>query len=791
MGLSFVFPWLLLGIFLLLFLPKTVFGLTRALTLAFLIIALAQPQIIKPSKSIFVLVDVSESVSNDALEVLKQFDFSKFPKSQIFIFAGDISSIQEVDPEELITSLQTYETDISKALQVAQANNAGRILLLSDGAASLGNTLAALPNIPVDTYFVPSRKNIRLELIAPEQVSKGEAVKAIAVIESDLETEATLQVNLNGEELPQKVLELSKGRTVVPFNFSANESNLALDVRLSTKAQQPLIDDSALANISVNQDDPLLVINDLAMTQLLGVQGFNVVQGTVSDVKGLLPYGAIILREGAGSFTIGQLELLRQYVKDGGGLMMTGGPTSFGFGNWYRTPIEEVLPVNTDLRSDVVVPLVAMIMVLDSSQSMSAGNPNKIELAKQGAIDVIELAYREDLLGLITFSDKEKWIFHLRKATERGKQEMKSATLNVSAEGGTVLAPAYRSAINELSASEAAIKHIIILSDGQLYDGSGPFGKDEGTDFAQIAQLAHEKGITTSTIAIGQRADFERLASIAKGGNGRYYSALEVSTLPRIFADEALSAKRSLLREGAFPLEAYPHPLMPRGAGSLPNVEAYIASELKSDSEVLISTGENEPILAISRQGLGRTAALTTDLSSWAGDLKSWEMLPGLLGTVIRWLKARPAEYNATVSEEGKQLKVVVDAIKNGEYINGEELVARYDALEVPLEQTAPGRYEGLLDKSAKGGPLLIISGTEIVSRREVSFLNSEFDAKEGMSLLKEIAERTGGEVLDNSFYSPKTLKQAISIWHWPALIAFILFFTELIWRRYYWTTST
>ncbi len=780
MGFDFVFPWVLLGVFLVLFLPKALFWWARALTLALLIIALSGPQINTLNKDIFVLVDVSESVNNSALEALKQFDFSN--TSQILIFAGEVSPIKEITPAEVINSLQTQETDISKALQVAQANNAGRILLLSDGAASLGNTLAALPSVPVDTYFIPSRKNIKLKLLAPEEVSEGEAVRAIAVIESDLETEATLYTSLDAKELAPKTLNLNKGRTVVPLNFYASES-LILSASLSTEVEQPIVDDNARVNINVSKDEPLLIINDLAMAELLRVQGFNVVQGEANDIKGNLPYGAVILRKGAESFSIGQLELLKQYVKSGGGLMMTGGPESFGFGNWYRTPVEEILPVNTDLRAEVVVPLVAMIMVLDSSQSMAAGNPSKIELAKQGATSVIELAYKEDLLGLITFSDRERWVFHLRKATERGKQEMQEATLNISADGGTVLAPAYQQAIAELSQSQAAIKHIILLSDGQLYDGSGPFSQNIGTDFAEMASLAYEKGITTSTIAIGQRADFERLESIAKGGNGRYYSALEASTLPRIFTSEALSATRSLLREGSFFPEVYPHPLMPAETNSPPNIEAYIASDLKPSSEMLISGLKNEPILAISRQGLGRTAAFTTDLNAWASDFGKWSTLPSILGTVVRWLKIRPAEYGTTVSHQDTQLKVVVDAIKDGEYLNGETLEVRYDGLQIPLEQTAPGRYEGSLNKPTKGGPLLVVRGGEIVSQTQVSLLNNEFETKEGEMLLKKIAEGTGGKVLDSFVYNPQVQKKPISIWHWLALIALILFLVEIILR--------
>src|SRR5690606_33596391 len=122
--------------------------------------------------------------------------------------------------------------------------------------------------------------------------------------------------------------------------------------------------------------------------ELLETQGLDVVLGTPADVTSPLAYSAVVVRAGAPDFTPGQLDLLAAFVETGGGLLMTGGPQSFGFGAWYRTPVEAVLPVTTDLRTEVTLPLVALVMVIDRSQSMATGSPSKIELAKEGAIQV-------------------------------------------------------------------------------------------------------------------------------------------------------------------------------------------------------------------------------------------------------------------------------------------------------------------------------------------------------------------------------------------------------------------
>src|SRR5690606_41400285 len=98
-----------------------------------------------------------------------------------------------------------------------------------------------------------------------------------------------------------------------------------------------------------------------ALAAALTAQGPDVRSGTPTDMTSPLAYSAIALRGGAADFTPGQLDLLARFVQTGGGLLMTGGPESFGFGGWYRTPVEEILPVTTDLRTEVTLPLVAQI----------------------------------------------------------------------------------------------------------------------------------------------------------------------------------------------------------------------------------------------------------------------------------------------------------------------------------------------------------------------------------------------------------------------------------------------
>lgn len=786
---AFNWPWALLGLLLLPFLARRGKWWLRYLGLSLLLLALAQPNVQQPSRNAALLIDVSDSLGAQALEQAKQIDLSKLERfPDVFLFANDIT---QASLSEIPEFLERSQSDLARALQVAQAAGHQRALLISDGGESLGNALLSLPDFPVDTLYLPSQANTRLvSLITPDSVSSGETVEVTAIIESDQATSLRLLPEVNGVSLDAIAQDIGEGRTAIPFRFLAGENaTLEISAALQLTIEQPTQDDSQSAFINVDDRAPILVIGDPAAATLLSEQGFDVSLTGPESVSAPLEYSAIIIRQSAASFTTGQLELLEDYVLNGGGLMMTGGPESFGFGAWYRTPVENVLPVNTDLRTEVDLPLVALVIVLDRSQSMSTGNPSKIDLAKEGAISVVDLAYRDDLLGMVVFSDASstEWTFNLRRATDQGKREMLDAILNIETEGGTVLQPAFEQGIAALQQTDAAIKHLIILSDGKLYDGGNVFGATGNiVNFNEIAAAALLLGITSSTIAIGEGADFEQLSSIAQAGGGRYYEALNVSTLPQIFTNEALTATRSLLREDALTPTVRSHPLIPANTGAAPSLDAYIATTLKENAETLLDGLQGEPILAVHRQGLGRTAAFTTDLNGWSGELANWQTLPSLLGTVTRWLQARPVSYAAEVKREGQQWHVVVDAVKDGKYLNNETLELRYAGLSESLEQVAPGRYEGYVDVSDESTTLLITDGEDVVAREQVQTSGAEFDTSGGQELLRQIAERTGGNVLNaGDSYTPLAPADKTQLWPYAAIIAFIIFMLELILRRF------
>lgn len=790
----FLYPAALLGLLLLAGMPRGRGRRYRMAALAAVIVALAQPQWPAVEERIAVLIDVSASVGEGARALAQPLLADLREQASIIVFAGDamrVTSATVAAP----AALELGRSDLSRALDVAVADGARRVLLISDGVDTRFTGGAEIPttSVPIDVLLAPRQPNARFEALwTPERTAPGAEIEAVAVVTLDTPSRLTLRPEVAGIMLPALEFDLSAGRHTLPFAVPSPESSpngawLPITATIHVDFEQPLEDDQQRSEVRVANGAPVLVIGDPALSALLRVQGFEVEEGGSERVRTPFDPSALVIRAGVADFTSGQLELIARYVDQGGGLLMTGGPSSFGLGGWYRTPVEAVLPVASDVRTEVSVPQVAMVIVLDISQSMAAGNPSRLEIAKQGVVDVIDLAYQEDLLAMVVFSDPSltRWVFELRAATDSGKRAMRDATLAIRPQGGTVLFPAYSLAIEALRRTDAAIKHIIVLSDGKLFDGSGVFASGGTPDWGMLAESARGERITTSSVAIGTDADSQALSALARGGGGRHYEALDVRTLPQIFTAEALTATRDLLRREVTTPTALRHPLSPF-TGAVPSVDAYIATSLKRDAEMLLRGRDGEPLLAVGRAGLGRSAAFTSDLSQWAGAFGEWPETPALLAGVVRWLQARPAPFSASLTPRGTRLEVVVDAVVDGAYVNDRPLVARYLGAEVALQQVGPGRYSGSLPISGAGGTVVISDGAEVVARRVVATPDPEFAPADGAALLTAIAERSGGSVLvAGAAYAPAGSPSARPLWPYAALLALLFTLLELALRRY------
>jgi uncharacterized membrane protein len=529
----------------------------------------------------------------------------------------------------------------------------------------------------------------------------------------------------------------------------------------------------------------------------------------------LLQYDTVMLDNASGlGVSLAKMEAIEKYVRDGGGgLIMLGGDRSFGPGGYYRTPMERALPVNMDVPAKMTIPSLALMLVIDKSDSMGGyigdanrgGRPTqgttKLELAKMASFSAITLLNPFDQVGLVAFNTDTEWVIPLTEAGDRERIGAKLSGLNHS--GGTDVYKGLVEGFQALSQVKAMKKHLILLSDGLT-----PKADFEGL----VRQMAQQR-ITISTVALGEDADKWLMSQVADWGQGRYYFANDSESVPRIFTSETILVARTLVEEHTFvPVVRQDHELL-RGIDpqELPPLRGYVLAYPKPAAEVLLISDKADPVLAVWRYGLGRAAAFTADLRGrWGKAWVEWEDFGKFASQLVRWTQRKTLHQNVWVNVErhdGKS-EITADLYDNqDEFINHATLTATVTvsgkaSIPLPLEQTAPGRYKGNFEVPGTGEYFVTVSGVdgrgETIEPRTTAFAipySAEYIPRpQNLRLLRKLADLTGGQVLHVTDGS-ETLGQLFQVdggghrpphnlWYTLILAALVLYFFDIVARK-------
>jgi Ca-activated chloride channel family protein len=407
----------------------------------------------------------------------------------------------------------------------------------------------------------------------------------------------------------------------------------------------------------------------------------------------------------ATAVTAKQMELIDRYVRElGGGFLMAGGENSFGLGGYYRTAIERLLPVRFEIEKKRETPSLAIILCIDKSGSMSG---QKIDLAKDAAQATVELLSKHDQVGVLAFDSHVQSLVRLQSA--RNRVRIQSQIRRLSAGGGTNIKPALEEAYRQLRSTEARLKHIILLSDGQSQQQGIP----------QLVGDMSADSITISSVAVGAGADRNLLSTIADLGGGRSYFTNDPFNIPKIFTKETQTVARNALVEEPFRPRPVKRAQFLRGIpmARAPYLLGYVSTRAKKGAEVLLESERGEPILARWRQGLGLAAVWTADLKNrWAVEWVRWAHWTKFWSQLTRDLMRRTntdgLELTASVRPDGKA-HVVLDALTRDDRWRNDlapvlEVIDPAGASSsLPLHQSAAGRYEATFALPRYGAYLL------------------------------------------------------------------------------------
>jgi uncharacterized membrane protein/Mg-chelatase subunit ChlD len=774
--------------------------LIRLCMIAAFILLLAEPRAVRRSDvlSVVYALDVSDSmgtkVRDQSLGWIMQSATAKPQKDEAGLVVFGRDAAVELPPRsnfpfEAINSRVAKDgTDIGQALSLAAAmlpeENQGRVVLITDGNETEGSALAKVDElkargIAVDVLPVSYayEKEVWLErLDLPRVVKAGETYEATVLLNSLAPGHGTLRLTENGKKIFEKEVNYTAGKNrftlplylrepgyyeyvatieVPPGEDGWSENNIAIgDLYLRGEGQVLLLTDSK----SDTRDWEPLVDALKASQRIVQVR---MAYEVPREATALMPYDLIILANApSDSFDAPQLQALRDAVyHQGAGFIMLGGPQTFGPGGYHHTPIEEALPVDMDVKQKKVLPKGALAIILHTCE-FAEGNT----WAKRIAKEAIRVLGAQDEVGLIDYDwagakSGYSWVFELTPAA----QYEKLVPLINAAQPGDMpdFSTPMQLALTGLQKSDAALKHLIVISDG---DPSPPSP-------ALVQQFVDSK-VSISMIAINPHGgvDISIMQAISQQTGGRYYFPQDPAELPSIFIKEAKTLKRSMLQNRVFtPQIEFPSPIL-KGIDQMPPLHGYVLTTAKPRSSTILrvppekeAPDQLDPLLATWRFGLGTTAAWTSDLGgSWAQDWMGWDkyraFVKQLAQDISRLEQTNDLRLNSFAAGNNGVISVE-DFARDEAFLEVAARVSgpRGDTIDVPLRQTGSRRYQGQFPLSGKGRYQVSVVATGRPGKEQPDQLFGGFAVpyspeyltfRSNPLLLQQIAARTGGRIL-------------------------------------------
>ena len=919
----------------------------RALVVACLVMALAEPRVRRPSDSTTVLfvVDRSYSIPQELMlssagtEVDQRWERTKSIIETGIARRGTPHRNDQVGvilfgkrprlayPAASVTTLLLDEkaagtvdgnyTDIAAALKLALASfpegTSKRIVLVSDGNENLGRAEEqanrALQNkIPIDTLaLAPGFRNENEVLIqsieAPPLTVQGGRLPVRILIRNahpTREVDGELEVlrlgrqgfNLEGTEVPIQIedgpqvldakhpprVRLVPGLNVFRFRDLVREqagTESSYTYKANFKPLQSVLKPGDPATPGLPGDRPnnnrataavvargqrRILFVDTAPTPeqsphryLIGklrearqrIDHLDVAKlpGDKSDLGVFLSnYDCVILANvPADLFTNDQMEVIRTQVHDQGcGLVMVGGPDSFGPGGYQQTPVEAALPVDCEIKAKKASGKGGLVLVMHASE-MADGNKWQKVIAKLA----IQRLGPADMIGVCDyglFGGNVNWQIPFAEIGE-GKEGLFAKVDRMTPGDMPDFDPFLKAAADTLANPKhnLAVRHCIVISDGDPnYSGPGQ----------AAVKLMADNGITCTTVGVathGVNEDIkmQTIAAGTKDANGRpgnFHKCTNPNQLPALYIKETRRVSQSFVYDRTFNpkliLRGGPADGLP---DSLPQLHGFVRTTKKEsplcDMHIEGPMDEQSqsrfPVLASWRYGLGKAIAFTADARSvpkdgirgwdrdWAGSdiyQKFWEqsvlwaMREAETGKLIIVTEYKDGKVKVTVDARDEKEKPIVGLKLKGAVTPPGKPGPGEKAPTVEFKPKGSGQYEAEFTAEEAGAYFIRVEGMQgdqvfDSARAGVTVPYSpEFsDLETNTPLLKRLSEITGGNAIlepedldwrdkkalekfaaSANFFrpAPSTIRAILPFWFWLVFAAGVLLFLDIAARR-------
>ena len=722
----------------------------------------------------------------------------------------------QIDFSHFESTPDTNFTDLAAGLRLAAAilptDSMRRIVLLTDGQQNLGDALQEAQllqqeGIRLDIVPLPTSQGAEARingLDTPGELQTNERFLLHVNLFSTVAQHATLRLYLDQTLITQEAIDLVAGEQEVSFSLLAPPPGFHT-FRVTLAAPQDTLLQNNVASTFVNVQGPphVLVIEGQPgeghnIVAALRATKINVTVGTSNDVPvtldGLASYSAVVLADvPAVELGTARMQVLQAFVRDlGRGLVVSGGDNSYGVGGYAGTPLEETLPVSMEIPQHKDTPSIAVVLIVESLENDSA-----INVSKAAAKGVISLLTPRDQVGI---SDAYgSLIVPMQHVTNRAAIDHTIDTMNPDDPPSYM--PDLVNAEQVLLHTDAKIKHVILLGDGDAYDNY----------FAQVTKMANEH-ITISTVETNAStfADFNTMQQIATWGKGRFYRADNPSTIPQILLKETQqAARRAIIEESFVPAVVGAHPIL-TGLGAVQILTGYVATTPKPAAQLVLISDQDDPVLAVWQYGLGRVAAWTSDaLGEWTANWLRWSNAARWWANLVTWtLPSADSELNVNTQVVGGTGQLTVDLPPGSTAGAGGQQQVSVTIINpdlskstVTLQPTAPQRWQGSFPAEQVGAYLLQVTwqakngsanGSRLTSTTGlvVPYSPEYLDTGTNRGFLAQLAAADGGSLLGATDYTAafagnlQPVAAAIPIVFWLLVLAALLLPLDVALRR-------
>ena len=512
------------------------------------------------------------------------------------------------------SAIDRQYSDLAAGIQLALGafppDCAKRIVLISDGNQNRGNGIAQAvaaqqSGVPIDVVPIEYRYDSEVlvdKIVLPPDLKQGDTAALKIVIRSARPVTGVVRLNRIAQGESQTVLrqpvalqgrspENPSGLTVLFLKQTIDEPDF-----YTYEAQfEPAPDtgdrlarnNEASAFTWIRGEGHVLLIENAQgashrlLAEKLRQDNMSVTVRQVdqlrSDLAELRRYDTVLLANvPAEQLGIAMQETLAANTRElGAGLVMIGGPDSFGAGGYIGSPLEKALPVDMEVKATKLRGKGALVLIMHACE-IPEGNYWQKQIAKLA----INMLGARDECGLIYWGNRTSWLFALTAVGTRTRMHRRIDRMTPG--DMPDFDPGLRMALAALKKSQAMTKHVIIISDGDPQPPSD----------ALLKGYRAER-ITCTAVAVASHGPFEQrtMRRIQRLTGGRYYEVKNPKNLPQIYIKETRVVSRPLIfeREPAWsPLINYPTEPVAGLPRELPGIRGYVLTTAKPTADVAV-----------------------------------------------------------------------------------------------------------------------------------------------------------------------------------------------------------